>query len=443
MTSLVPRSLAGRTALVLLLGLAAVQGLGLVAHAMDRGDMQRLVDGRDFAARVVAAYRTVTAAPHEAWAATAQALDPNGGLQVSVAPAVPQEGMDPTPPEVQRNIRPYLNWSSLPQPLRPKETFMRSSGDQSMVVSAHLPDDQWLVLRGGFPPSRPWASPSFIWAWLGMTLAAAVLTLWAVRRLTAPVRLLGAAAERLGRDVNAPALPEDGPAEVAMAAAAFNTMASRIRRFVADRTFLLTAIGHDLRTPITRLKLRAEWIDDEEQRRKTLADLDELEAMVSATLAFGRDVAGTEPAVPMDLAVLLRTVLDEAADARPGSADRLAYAGPEHLAIQARPMALKRALANLVGNAMAYGGSARVVLCQPVRGAVTVHVEDAGPGIPPGDLDRVFEPFHRLEGSRNRETGGTGLGLPITRNILRAHGGDVTLANLAGGGVRATVTLPG
>jgi len=438
-----PRSLAGRTALVLLLGLAAVQGLGLVAHAMDRGDMQRLVDGRDFAARLVAAYRTVTAAPPEAWAATAQALDPAVGVTASIAPGVPQEGMDPTPPEVQRNIRPYLNWSSLPQPLRPKETFMRSSGDQSMVVSAHLPDDRWLVMRGGFPPSRPWASPSFIWAWLGMTLAAAALTLWAVRRLTAPVRLLGAAAERLGRDVNAPALPEDGPAEVAVAAAAFNTMAARIRRFVADRTFLLTAIGHDLRTPITRLKLRAEWIDDEEQRRKTLADLDELESMVSATLAFGRDVAGTEPAVPMDLAVLLRTVLDEAADARPGSADLLAYAGPEHLAIQARPVALKRALANLVGNALAYGGSARIVLCPPARGDVTVYVEDAGPGIPPGELDRVFEPFHRLEGSRNRETGGTGLGLPITRNILRAHGGDVTLANLSGGGVRATVTLPG
>ena len=439
-----PRSLAGRTALVLLLGLAAVQGLGLVAHAWDRGDMQRLVDGRDFAARVVAAYRTVTAGPPEGWAAAAHALDPAAGLSASLAPGVPQEGMDPAPPEVQRYIRPYLAWSTLPQPLRPKENVtIRSAGDERMVLSAHLPDDRWLVLRGGFPPSRPWASPAFIWAWLGMTLAAALLTLWAVRRLTAPVRLLGAAAERLGRDVNAPALPEDGPTEVAVAAAAFNTMAARIRRFVADRTFLLTAIGHDLRTPITRLKLRAEWIDDEEQRRKTLADLDELEAMVSATLAFGRDVAGTEPAVPMDLAVLLRTVLDEAADARPGSADRLAYAGPEHLAIQGRPVALKRALANLVGNAMAYGGSARIQLCPPGRGGVTVHVEDGGPGIPPGELDRVFEPFHRLEASRNRETGGTGLGLPITRNILRAHGGDVTLANLAGGGVRATVTLPG
>ena len=187
------------------------------------------------------------------------------------------------------------------------------------------------------PQSRPWASPPFIWAWLGITLAAAVLTLWAVRRLTAPVRLLGAAAERLGRDVNAPALPEDGPAEVAMTAAAFNTMASRIRRFVADRTFLLTAIGHDLHTAITRLKLRAEWTGDEEQRRKTLADLDELEAMVSATLAFGRDVAGTEPAVPMDLAVLLRKVLDEAAEARPGPAALTGWPSPGRNTWLSRP----------------------------------------------------------------------------------------------------------
>ena len=130
-----------------------------------------------------------------------------------------------------------------------------------------------------------------------MTVTAAGLTLWAVRRLTAPVRTLAAAAEALGRDVNAPPLPEDGPSEVATAAAAFNTMAARIRRFVEDRTELLTAIGHDLRTPITRLKLRAEFVEDEEQRGKMLADLEELEAMVSATLAFGRDARTTEPVV--------------------------------------------------------------------------------------------------------------------------------------------------
>ena len=141
------------------------------------------------------------------------------------------------------------------------------------------------------------------------------------------------------------------------------------------------------KTPITRLKLRAEWMEDDEQRRKMLADLDELEAMVPATLAFGRDVAGSEPATRLDLAALLRTVLDEAADARPGSnADRSAMTGPRHLPIPARPVALKRAIANLVGNALAYGGAARVRAAQPPQdGMVASHVDDDGPGIPPAD----------------------------------------------------------
>ena len=166
-------------------------------------------------------------------------------------------------------------------------------------------------------PSRPWHSPTFLAAFVLMTAAAALLDPVG----GAPADRAGAHAGRggraLGRDVNAPPLPEDGPTEVAIAAAAFNTMAARIRRFVQDRTELLTAIGHDLRTPITRLKLRAEFIDDDEQRAKMLADLEELEAMVSATLAFGRDAAADEPVSPLDLAELLRTILDETGDARP------------------------------------------------------------------------------------------------------------------------------
>ena len=230
-------------------------------------------------------------------------------------------------------------------------------------------------------------------------------------------------------------------------------MAARIRRFVQDRTDLLTAIGHDLRTPITRLKLRAEFIEDDEQRGKVLADLEELEAMVSATLAFGRDARTGEPVSALDLAELLRTMLDEAGDARPEAAARLAYEGPPHLTVRARPLALKRALTNLVSNAVMYGGGARVRLVPPASAGaagamLTIEVEDDGPGIPPGELERVFEPFHRGEPSRNRETGGVGLGLPIARNILRAHGGDVVLANrprgagAGSGGAKATVTLP-
>ncbi len=436
-----PRSLASRTALVLLVGLALVQAAGLLIHAKDRLELQKLADARDFGAKVVSLYRTLVLQP-DAW--TSAVRDAGPSVDASVDTDSPRQEVGPAPLDTQRLIRPYLQFGSLPLVQRPLSLLVRGEFERGsvLIVAVETPDTRWLVVRTEAPDRYPWHSGQFLVAFVLMTLAAAGLSLWAVRRLTAPLRVLAAAAERLGRDVNAPPLSEDGPSEVAKAAHAFNTMAAHIRRFVAERTFLLAAIGHDLRTPITRLKLRAEWMEDEEQRRKMLADLDELEAMVAATLAFGRDVEGSELAVPLDLPALLRTVLDEAADARPACADRVSYAGPEHLAVQARPVALKRAIANLVGNALAYGGEARVLLGPPQNGVVAVQVEDCGPGIPPTELERVFEPFRRLETSRNRETGGTGLGLPITRNILRAHGGDVTLANKADGGVRATVTLP-
>ncbi|NCY25018.1 MAG: HAMP domain-containing protein, partial [Alphaproteobacteria bacterium] len=270
---------------------------------------------------------------------------------------------------------------------------------------------------------------------------AVALILWGVRRMIRPVAALAAAADALGRNVNAPPLPEEGPSETATAARAFNTMASRIRRFVDDRTQMLAAIGHDLRTPITRLRLRAEFMEDDDQRRKMLADLSEMEAMINATLAFARDDAATEPSVAFDLAALCQTVLDEAADTAPDKADGIIYEGPERLRAQGRPAALKRALANLVGNALAYGGDARLTLANEAD-AARISIEDHGPGIPDSDLETAFQPFRRLEGSRNRETGGSGLGLTIARNILRAHGGDVTLRNRREGGLAALITLP-
>jgi signal transduction histidine kinase len=145
--------------------------------------------------------------------------------------------------------------------------------------------------------------------------------------------------------------------------------------------------------------------------------------------------------VPFDLVALLRTVLDDCADARPESAEALSFTGPAHLTVTGRILALKRSFANLVNNAVKYGDAARVTLTVG-EGQAQVTVEDDGPGLPPDELERIFEPFYRVEDSRNRETGGTGLGLPIARNILRAHGGDVVLGNRAGGGARAVVTLP-
>lgn len=438
-----PRSLAARTAAVLLIGLAVVQAAGLTIHALDRIELQRLAQARDVAARVMSVYRNVVNVDATQRAAVLADMHRLPGMQVALSKDPPVADLPTTPPPEQRLVRVNMNVIPMPGPLRPHDVHMLGGpywGE--MIIGLHLPEGDWLNVTVRVDPPRPWHSPTFLWAFLLMTAAAAVLTLWAVRRMTAPVATLAKAAEALGRDVNAPPLPEDGPSEVAIAAAAFNTMAARIRRFVQDRTEMLTAIGHDLRTPITRLKLRAEFMEDDEQRRKMLIDLEELEAMVSATLAFGRDAKSTEPVSPLDLPELLRTILDEATDAWPEVTEKVGYEGPSHLTVRARSLALKRALANLVANAVNYGGSARVRLTPPANGVLIIEVEDDGPGIAPQELDRVFEPFHRVEPSRNRETGGVGLGLPIARNIFRAHGGDITLANRPTGGLRATVTLP-
>ncbi len=425
------------------MSLTLVQVAGLTIHAFDRVGLQRLAQTRDVGVRLMGLYRLVALTPAEQRESVVHELDLRDGLTARLETAPPADDLMPTPQEIRRPIVVSMQLVPVPQPQRQREVVMLGMpGDGRLVVGLRMADNRWLNMSIPMTPPRLWHSQAFLLAFVLMTVAACLLTLWAVRRLTAPVRTLARAAEALGRDVNAPPLPEDGPTEVAVAAAAFNLMAARIRRFVQDRTFMLTAIGHDLRTPITRLKLRAEFMEDDEMRRKMLADLDELEAMVAATLAFGRDITTDEPVTTVDLAELARTVLDEAADAHAELADSILYAGLYHLPIRCRPVALKRALTNLVMNALNYGASAQVTLLPPVAGLLTLLVEDNGPGIPLSELDRVFQPFHRVEPSRNNETGGMGLGLPITRNILRAHGGDVVLSNRPAGGARATVTLP-
>ena len=439
-----PGSLAARTALVLVASLVIVQVAGLAIHALDRLDVLRLAQARDVAVRTMGLFQVVSLTPAAQRPALLAAQGQRHGAAAAMLETGPPASMGPPASlDLQRLLRVNMGLIPMPPSQRPRAVVIDGgAGQGSVAIGLRLTDGEWLDLRFDLPPLRPWHSRNFLAAFVLMTVAAAGLSVWAVRRLVAPVATLAAAAERLGRDVGAAPLPEDGPTEVAAAARAFNTMAARLRRFVADRTFLLAAIGHDLKTPITRLRLRAEFIEDDEQRRRMLSDLDELEAMISATLVFARDATAGEPVVAIDLAELARTVLDEAADAAPEPPRGLAYAGPDHLPVRVRPVSLKRALMNLVTNALKYGDAARVTLSAPAAGLLHLAVDDDGPGIPEAELERVFQPFQRLEPSRNRETGGTGLGLPIARNIVRAHGGDVTLANRPGGGLRATVTLP-
>jgi signal transduction histidine kinase len=410
--------------------------------------LQRIAQSRDIGIQIMTLLRGVLVAPLDQRDAVLRDLLLRDGFQAEIASKPPPDDLLPTPMPLRRPIVVNMQLVNVPPQFNPavaqaRRDIVMLGGPEvrRLVIGMHLPDDTWLNVTVPFLPPRIWQSPNLLAAFLVMSVAAILITFWSVRRLTSPVRTLARAAEVLGRDVNAPPLPEDGPSEVATAAIAFNTMAARIRRFVQDRTFMLTAIGHDLRTPITRLKLRCEFLDDEDMRRKMLADLGELEAMVSATLAFGRDVTADEPVVSVDLAQLVRTVLDEASDARCEQAEQISYSGPSHLPFRGRTLGLKRAITNLVNNALDYGQAASVCLKVEARVA-TLTIDDNGPGIPVGELDRVFAPFHRVEASRNRETGGVGLGLPITRNIIRAHGGDVVLMNRPVGGARAVVTLP-
>ncbi len=469
---LLPQSLARRAILFLLVGFAFIQLLGLLVHTVNQIKLERLVDEQEFATRAAIIYRHIALArPADRAIVAAREPVPRGDT-VSLTLDPPLAGTVRMPLQMAEAIRAGIFTYGIPPDLRPRGIVLRvTTHPLRLIVSfglpdglfpplfSHSPDDglpgvtlpspeqllpplMWLTVTTELHPPAPWRSPGFATAFVVMMLLGGIVITLAVRQLLVPVKTLAVAAERFGRDVvNAKPLPEEGPSEIVTAARAFNTMAARIRRFVEDRTFLLTAIGHDLRTPITRLKLRAEYMEDEEQRAKMLADLDEMEAMVAATLAFGKDITTTEPLARIDLASLLRTILDETADVDPDHAAALDYQGPQHMPVNARPLALKRALSNLITNALKYGDAARVTLYAPVKGVVRIDIEDDGPGIPPEEMERVFEPFRRLETSRNRETGGSGLGLSIARNIVRAHGGDIVLANEVKG-LRVTVTLP-
>ena len=325
--------------------------------------------------------------------------------------------------------------------LRPRPVLMRAGGRSSgerhghrIMIAVGLENGVWaeFSVRPGYWPR---AGPLI---WLGVVALLVVLGLvWGAHRTTRPLRRFAEAADRLGLDANPPPLPERGPRELRNATRAFNRMAARIRRLVDDRTLMLAAVSHDLKTMLTRLRLRAEFIEDAGQKEKAAADLDEMQAMLEATLAFARDDAADERPAPVDLAAMLQSLAADLADAGRAAS----YDGPDRLTLRGRPVALRRVFENLLDNALRYGGEAGVSLRQ-AEGRVEVRVDDRGPGIPASLRERVFDPFFRLESSRSRDTGGSGLGLAVVRAIVQRHDGDIALEDRPGGGLRVRVALP-
>jgi len=300
-----------------------------------------------------------------------------------------------------------------------------------------MQDGRWLNLESGLSPQDVgWKLPALTWFGL-MVLGLGMVVIIMIRRITRPMAALAAAAERAGRGEAIEPLAEVGPIDVRQTTSAFNRMHDRLQRFVKDRTQMLAAISHDLRTPITSLRLRAEFIEDDETRNKILETLEDMQRMTEATLVFMREEARVEPTRLVDLPALIESVVADFADLGHDAT----FLPSDQLSYPCRSVGLKRALRNLVENAIRYGKRVEVELITNDSG-VTIMIDDQGPGIPERDIERMFRPFVRLDESRNQETGGIGLGLAIARSIVKGHGGDISIQNRTEGGLRAMITLP-
>ena len=317
--------------------------------------------------------------------------------------------------------------------------FGSSSGTDPHIalISLRLPDHSWVNVNL-FAATRPPNSGHGTLISTGlMGFGVILLSILIARWLTRPIRAVATAASALSPDGPISKVPEEGPREVRDLAVAFNEMQARIRELVVRRTQSLAAVSHDLRTPLTRLKLRIEDLGEPAVQHAISTDIDEMEQMIDATLSYLKGEETSEPARPLDLGALLGTIIDNARDAGHNAEIK----APHNLVIEGRLIGLKRAFSNLIGNALRFSTHVAVT-AKPDGASIRVTIDDNGPGIPEDQLVAVLEPFVRLEHSRNRETGGVGLGLTIAKSNIDAHGGTLSLSNRPDGGLRVAVTLP-
>jgi signal transduction histidine kinase len=463
MKRLWPRTLGGQLILVMLLAVAVSQIVTLVIYRFERAKAVRGVIGEECVGRAVSAFRLAEGIPPARREETLSAVEtPLTRLWISDGEMASREWQD----EARRHL------------LKPTSAIGRHSSTASLFTHdpmlSRKTDSTWQQLPAGSwllqQPIRvldlaPWNGFGFSMkldgnAWLNMVyakpavlmqtrltpgyytaLAITVLifgfcALFVARRISRPLRHLAKSAENLGRGQQLEILPEEGPDDIKSTVAAFNRMQVRLRRFVEDRTRLLAAIGHDLRTPITSLRLRTEFITDPEMREKFNATLDEMQSMAEAALSFAQSESLAEATRVVELNALLESICDDLVELD----WKVEFQSNGRLPYPCRPAALRRAIRNVIENAVRYGDRARVAL-HPSHEGVEILIEDDGPGIAEADREKVFEPFVRLESSRNRDTGGVGLGLAIARSIVRNHGGEITLSQ-ASAGLRVHIHLP-
>jgi signal transduction histidine kinase len=318
-----------------------------------------------------------------------------------------------------------------------RNTAERRTACEAVLITLHDGERLRLTIFPPRPPPSFGLRRDFIGYGVLFLLSIGVLAAAIARMTMRPLKRLAEAATELGNDIERPPLPERGATEIRQAAAAFNAMQTRIRHHIQQRAHILAAITHDLQTPLTRLRLRLEKVDDPELREKLIGDMSAMQSMVREGLDLARSMNSAEPVQPLHLDSLIDSICADAADA--GQA--VTVSGTTGVSLMARPVALRRCMTNLIDNAVKYGQCARVTAAVEGLFAV-IRIKDNGPGIPEGEREKVFEPFYRLENSRSRETGGSGLGLTIALNIAEQHGGTLRLSNHPAGGLEAVLMLP-
>jgi signal transduction histidine kinase len=433
-------------------GLVAVQLLTTAIHISERDDLVFRNGASRAAARIDDAVRVLNAvAPAQrprimdAIAdATLKLTDgkPSGGDSAAVEKKT--ELYDAAHEALTLALEPDTRFDVIdaqPVNLNPDSWYARNFGERAGIgieAAVMLGDGTWITAESTNPPRATTWFTRLLRNLAIVDGVMLVLLFFAVRLVTRPLSVLAGAAEELGRNIERPPLPETGTVELARASRALNIMQDRLKRYVETRLKALGAMSHDLKTPITRMRLRAEMLEDAELKTRFIRDLDAMQQMVGSTLDYMRGLSdGGEEVSAIDLNALISSLKQDAEEA----GHTVTVAGESPGPVMGRAQALRRCLQNLLDNALAYGRRADITVRGEGR-SVNVAISDQGPGIPESDIERVFDPFYRVEGSRNRNSGGSGLGLSIARNIAQAHGGAVRLRNLPQGGLEATLVLP-
>ena len=431
-----PRTLAARVTLMVVLAMALAQTLTFLAIRYERGQaMQALMLSgieRDIASSVAVLDR-LPANERAAWLDRLER--PNYRFALSGTVDTPP----PTAPELRRFVDVIVN-ALQPHPVLAIGQLPAMRDAVRLQVGLSDGSSLYVQARRVPMPVSDWV----LWLLVGQLVVLALAAGWAVRVVTRPLARLAAAADGLGPDLRPTLVDEQGPAEVARAARAFNAMQRRMAGYLDERVQILAAISHDLQTPITRMRLRLDLLDEQPEHDKFRDDLDAMHRLVKEGVGYARTLHGTgEAARPVDVSALVQSLVHDYAD----TGQPVRFAGGPTGPVSAQPHALRRVLGNLIDNGLKYGGGAVDVAIVREPGALRIAVRDVGPGIPPEHLAAVLQPFYRVEGSRSRDTGGTGLGLAIAQQLALSMGGALTLRNrgAAGGastGLEAELRLP-